>query len=315
MLLNMLSGNGSTASAYEPKNFEGSPMYQFQKQEGMKDLEKLMAARGLTGSGAEIQANSDFLAQLGATEADKQRQYAQADAERRMAGLQNLANYDLNNRRFGWDQTTGVQDRAFDRERWQSDRDFNERRFAYDTYSSDLDRAFKEKAWTADRNFDERRFDWDRTSGDLDRALNQQRWLTDNNFNERRFNWDQNNTNINRLIELQQLEKNRQDSADGRRQNLLLGILGLQANNPIAEMGFKGTGEASQYSKVLSDALAAFTANDYNRRISSGGGGGSLPPPPPSSGSDIDIAKMLLNYGNSADNQGLLATILNQFAR
>ena len=93
-LMNALGQGLNTMQAYEPKNFEGSPMYQFQKQKGMQDLEKLMAARGLTNSGAEVQANSDFLANLNATEAEKQRQYADQAAQRAQNAMQFIANYD-----------------------------------------------------------------------------------------------------------------------------------------------------------------------------------------------------------------------------
>lgn len=68
--------------AFEPKNYEGSPLYQFQKKEGLKDLEKLMSARGLTKSGAEVEANSKFLSDVGAQEAQRQQGVAQQEADR-----------------------------------------------------------------------------------------------------------------------------------------------------------------------------------------------------------------------------------------
>lgn len=94
-LLNAMRAGTNTMAAYEPKNFEGSPLYQFQKQKGMTDLEKLMAARGLTGSGAEVQANSDFLKNLNATEAEKQRQFAEQEANRNQSMMQFVANYNM----------------------------------------------------------------------------------------------------------------------------------------------------------------------------------------------------------------------------
>ena len=63
-------------------------MYQFQKQKGLADLEKLMASRGLTNSGAEVQANSDFLSNINAQEAEKQRTYAEAEAERKRRAIE-----------------------------------------------------------------------------------------------------------------------------------------------------------------------------------------------------------------------------------
>lgn len=97
-LLEAMGKGLNTMQAYEPKNFEGSPLYQFQKQKGLQDLEKLMAARGLTNSGAEIQANSDFLANLNATESEKQRQYADQTAQRTQNAMQFAANYDQSER-------------------------------------------------------------------------------------------------------------------------------------------------------------------------------------------------------------------------
>jgi hypothetical protein len=97
-LLDAMAQGFSTMQAYEPKYFEGSPLYQFQKQKGTADLEKLMAARGLTGSGAEVQANSDFLANLNATEAEKQRQYAEANRDRQQRAMEFVANFDRQER-------------------------------------------------------------------------------------------------------------------------------------------------------------------------------------------------------------------------
>ena len=93
-LMDALAKGTNTMQMYEPKNFEGSPLYQFQKEKGMRDMERLMAARGLTNSGAEIQANSDFLVNLNAQEAEKQRQYADAQAQRQQAAMQFIANFD-----------------------------------------------------------------------------------------------------------------------------------------------------------------------------------------------------------------------------
>lgn len=97
-LLEAMGKGMSTMQAYEPQNFEGSPLYQFQRQKGLADLEKLMAARGLTGSGAEIQGNSDFLAQLNATEAEKQRQYAEANRDRQQRAMEFIADFDRSER-------------------------------------------------------------------------------------------------------------------------------------------------------------------------------------------------------------------------
>lgn len=115
-LMDAMAQGMNTMQAYEPKFFEGSPLYQFQKQKGLGDLEKLMAARGLTGSGAEIQGNSDFLANINATEAEKQRQYAETNRDRQQRAMEFIANFDQSERealRDQWnkdlDQKTNIQ--------------------------------------------------------------------------------------------------------------------------------------------------------------------------------------------------------------
>jgi hypothetical protein len=127
-------------------------MYQFQKQKGMQDLEKLMAARGLTGSGAEIQANSDFLSQLGASESEKQRQYAQGDMDRTMGGLFNLANMDQGERRFAWDQRNADLDRRINMQQFETgrsdanrerDRDFLTRMLTLQSQNPIADQSFR----------------------------------------------------------------------------------------------------------------------------------------------------------------------------
>ena len=124
-LMEAFNNVNNTLSAYEPKFFEGSPMYQFQKQKGMADLEKLMAARGLTGSGAEIQGNSDFLANINATEAEKQRQYAEAERDRRQRGMEFIANFNRSERedlRDQWNRNLDRQQNISEFEATRGDR-------------------------------------------------------------------------------------------------------------------------------------------------------------------------------------------------
>lgn len=110
-LMRAMGEGMNTMQAYEPKNFEGSPLYQFQKQKGMQDMEKLMAARGLTGSGAEIEANSDFLVNLNAQESEKQRQYADQTAQRQQQAMQFIANFDQQEKNALRDQWNADLDR------------------------------------------------------------------------------------------------------------------------------------------------------------------------------------------------------------
>lgn len=92
---------------FMPKDYTATPMYQFQKEQGSKDLARLLASRGLTNSGAEIEANSKFLNQLGAQEAERASGIAGTDASRYDAQAQNEAVMGYNK---GNDQWTRIMD-------------------------------------------------------------------------------------------------------------------------------------------------------------------------------------------------------------
>lgn len=68
--------------AFEQQNYEGSPMYKWQQQEGQTALNRVLSKRGLLNSGAEIEANNRFQGALAAGESDKARGYAQNEADR-----------------------------------------------------------------------------------------------------------------------------------------------------------------------------------------------------------------------------------------
>lgn len=75
----------NTPAGYQdflPQTIEDSPLFKYQLDRGGRELEQLMAARGLTGSGAELQANQDFLAQLLGEETERAANRAAADADR-----------------------------------------------------------------------------------------------------------------------------------------------------------------------------------------------------------------------------------------
>ncbi len=77
--------------AFEPSAYEGSPLYQFQLKEGQEALDRLMAARGLIGSGAERETHADFIGELGAQEANRMMGVAQREADRYYQMLQDQA--------------------------------------------------------------------------------------------------------------------------------------------------------------------------------------------------------------------------------
>jgi len=65
-----------------PKSFENDPIYNWTKERGMKELDSKLAARGLIGSGAEIEANRQLIGELNANTADRYTGIAQQEADR-----------------------------------------------------------------------------------------------------------------------------------------------------------------------------------------------------------------------------------------
>jgi hypothetical protein len=68
--------------AFEPKNYQGSPLYQMQLDQGTKKLEKIYAARGHSNSGKELEGIGRFVNELGANEAMRAQGVAQQEADR-----------------------------------------------------------------------------------------------------------------------------------------------------------------------------------------------------------------------------------------
>lgn len=68
--------------AFEPKNYEGSPLYQMQLDQGTKKLEKIYAARGHNNSGKELEGLGRFVNELGANEAMRAQGVSQQEADR-----------------------------------------------------------------------------------------------------------------------------------------------------------------------------------------------------------------------------------------
>lgn len=75
----------------EPENYENSPMYQWQRDEGMRALERRASAQGLTRSGANDELNRRLVTELGGMESDKARLRAQQEADRAQTSAQRLA--------------------------------------------------------------------------------------------------------------------------------------------------------------------------------------------------------------------------------
>lgn len=67
---------------FEPKNYEGSPLYQFQVKEGQKQLGRSLAARGLTNSGFGIEEELNIPLRAAAQDTDRMTRVASENADR-----------------------------------------------------------------------------------------------------------------------------------------------------------------------------------------------------------------------------------------
>jgi hypothetical protein len=67
---------------FEPQNYQGSPLYQFQVKSGEDQLAKSLAAKGLTGSGSAIQQEINVPLMAAAQDTDRMTQLATANANR-----------------------------------------------------------------------------------------------------------------------------------------------------------------------------------------------------------------------------------------
>lgn len=65
-----------------PENYQGSPMYKFQMDQGTQALNRKLAQRGLLDSGAELEATNKLSSEVGAQESDRLRQDYQTEADR-----------------------------------------------------------------------------------------------------------------------------------------------------------------------------------------------------------------------------------------
>lgn len=68
--------------AFLPQNYEGSPLYKFRLAEGQKALDRVMSARGLTTSGAEIDANQKMVNEISGEESDRLQRMSETEADR-----------------------------------------------------------------------------------------------------------------------------------------------------------------------------------------------------------------------------------------
>lgn len=91
-----------------PENYEGSPMYKFQMEQGNKALNRKLAQRGLLDSGAEIESTNQLSQSVGAQESDRLRQDFQTEADRYERVSANEANRRQTDEQNNWSRRMDV---------------------------------------------------------------------------------------------------------------------------------------------------------------------------------------------------------------
>ncbi len=80
------------ARMFEPQNYEGSPLYKFQVQEGQKQLGKSLAARGLSNSGYGIEQELNIPLRAAAQDTERMTTVAMDNANRLQTMQENESN-------------------------------------------------------------------------------------------------------------------------------------------------------------------------------------------------------------------------------
>lgn len=80
-----------TERMFEPKNYQGSPLYQFQVQQGQKQLGRSLSARGLTNSGKGIEEELNIPLRAAAQDTDRMSRVAENNANRLQTMQENEA--------------------------------------------------------------------------------------------------------------------------------------------------------------------------------------------------------------------------------
>lgn len=80
------------ARMFEPQNYEGSPLYKFQVQEGQKQLGKSLAARGLSNSGYGIEQELNIPLRAAAQDTERMTAVAMDNANRLQTMQENESN-------------------------------------------------------------------------------------------------------------------------------------------------------------------------------------------------------------------------------
>lgn len=85
-----------------PENYQGSPLYKWQMDQGQTALNRRLAQQGLLGSGAELEASNKLSQAIGAQEADRLRADMQTEADRYERVSSNEANRRINQENSHW---------------------------------------------------------------------------------------------------------------------------------------------------------------------------------------------------------------------
>lgn len=256
---------------YLPESIESSPLYQYQLKQGLGDLDKYMAAKGLNISGANAEAAQRLVSQLTAEESERIAQRASDQANRaERIGIANLNTKGLYD-------TTNVNNslsRLLTQAKISSDEAAKMNDYRYNTALQNALMQTEAK---------QRKQDWEWNNA-----------LAKNSYNA---------GNADKLWNMQQFGATRADNLQQNKWNNLFDTLGLlTAQNPM-NIASAGT---ENLANLLMQAAAASRGGGGG-----GGGGTAMPamPAPPSGPNYSALAPFLANadYANNVGGANILA--------
>lgn len=118
------TGQGNNAGVFpserifEPKNYQGSPLFQFQVQQGQDQLAKSLAAKGLTNSGYAIQEELNIPLRAAAQDTDRMTTLASQNADRLATMQENEAQRRERSGNDQWNRAFSIAQLMADQSPW-----------------------------------------------------------------------------------------------------------------------------------------------------------------------------------------------------
>jgi hypothetical protein len=259
---------------YLPQSIESSPLYQYQLKQGLGDLDKYMAAKGLNISGANAEAAQRLVSQLTAEESERMAQRASDQANRaERIGIANLNTKGLYDTTNANNSLSSLLTQA----KISSDEAAKMNDYRYNT-------ALQKALFDQQAKQGRRDFEWNNA-------------IAKNSYNA---------GNADKLINMQQFGANRADALQQNKWNNFFDTLGLlTAQNPM--------GMASAGTENLANLLMQAAAARGSGGGGGGSSGAAIPPMLPPSGPNYSNLAPFMAGADYSQNTGSANILANVF--